>query len=563
MKKIKRIVQLSEKHPLTIFFLALIGVFSGLTGFAFIYLINKVTKLLINGELSAYDHGYILAFGVCILTFVLSRRILSKQVILLSQNVFWNIRKQMVALLSRSKYTETQDLREEIYASIHHDAVNLTNGSMVVINMITQIVLVLTCMVYMAVFCWQLFGFTILAMIGGISIYQWAIVKNNRHFEQSRKLEANFLKYFDALFHGLKEINVAPQKGIDLQQKHIHPIIQSAHQTDVKGYVGYLNSMIVGQLAFYVLIAFILLHLGFVFGIEKTVVINFVFILLYVLGPIENIMVTIPTLNKAAISINKMLNSMDRLREEDRQAQVEETRRPEKISKLELKKILYTYDNKEGFHLGPIDFVIKAPEIVFIYGGNGSGKSTLIKVLLQLYREDGGQIIWDGKIVSQQNRDFYRKHFAVVFSDFYLFDAFYGIETIDETLLAEYLQLFEVDHKVTIEDGKFSTIHLSTGQRKRLAIISALMENKPVLVLDEWAADQDPVFRKKFYTEILPIIKQKGISIVAITHDDAYYHCSDRIYRMDYGQITEVDAKVPDHKGRNHLLNLLPPGLSA
>ena len=128
MKKFKRIVKLSERHPLIIVLLAFVGVFSGLTGFAFIYLINKVTKLMIDGEIAAYNTYYIVAFSICILTFILSRRILSKQVIILSQNVFWNIRKQVVELLTQSKYTETQDLKEEIFAAIHHDAVNLTNG---------------------------------------------------------------------------------------------------------------------------------------------------------------------------------------------------------------------------------------------------------------------------------------------------------------------------------------------------------------------------------------------------------------------------------------------------
>ena len=563
MKKLSRVIRLSEKHPLSILFLALIGVCSGLTGFVFIYLINKVTKLLIDGGIEAYNTTYILAFAACILTFVLSRLFLSKQIIILSQNVFWNIRKEVVELLTKSKYTETQDLKEEIFASIHHDAVNLTNGSMVVINMITQIVLVITCMTYMAFFCLPLFGCTILSLIIGVSVYQFAVIKNNRHFEKSRGLEADFLKQFDAVFHGLKEINVEPRKGYDIQQRNVNRIVDDARETDIKGYVGYLNSMILGQLVFYVTIAFIVLHLGFAFSIETTVVINFVFILLYVLGPIENIMVTIPTLNKAAISVGRMLSIIDQLKEENRNLNLDALKRETQFSKLEMNDMVYTYNNAEGFNLGPVSFEINAPEIVFIYGGNGSGKSTFIKVLLQLYREDGGKIIWDGQVINDQNRDLYRKNFAVVFSDFYLFDEFYGIEEVDNELLVEYLELFEVDQKVSIENGQFSSVHLSTGQRKRLAIISALLEKKPVLVLDEWAADQDPEFRRKFYTKVLPILKEKGITVVAITHDDAYYDCSDRIYRMDYGGLVEVTPQNIGKKEIINRLNILPPGLSA
>ncbi|MEM8908879.1 MAG: ATP-binding cassette domain-containing protein, partial [Bacteroidota bacterium] len=200
---------------------------------------------------------------------------------------------------------------------------------------------------------------------------------------------------------------------------------------------------------------------------------------------------------------------------------------------------------QEGFALGPVNFQVNSAETIFIYGGNGSGKSTFIKTLLQLYVQDRGSIEWDGAIVDANNRDQYRNLFAVVFSDFHLFDELYGVDQVSQELVEEYLTLFEVDHKVSINNGQFSTTQLSTGQRKRLAIIAALLENKPLLVLDEWAADQDPEFRRKFYNVILPFIKSKGITTIAITHDDAYYACCDRIYRMDYGKIVEEQPYRP------------------
>ncbi|MEO0778406.1 MAG: peptide ABC transporter, partial [Bacteroidota bacterium] len=133
---------------------------------------------------------------------------------------------------------------------------------------------------------------------------------------------------------------------------------------------------------------------------------------------------------------------------------------------------------------------------------------------------------------------------APVFSDFYLFDEFYSVGEVNEAKLRDYLELFEIDEKVTIEGGKFSTTDLSTGQRKRLALIAVLLEDKPVLVLDEWAADQDPYFRKKFYTEILPRFKKEGWTIIAITHDDKYYDCCDRLLKMDYGRLYELTEKA-------------------
>jgi putative ATP-binding cassette transporter len=174
---------------------------------------------------------------------------------------------------------------------------------------------------------------------------------------------------------------------------------------------------------------------------------------------------------------------------------------------------------------------------VFIYGGNGSGKTTFVSMLLGLLLPTTGGVYYNNFLIDEQYSQSYSSLFGVVFSDFYLFDEFYGIEQLDSEKLAYYLRLFEIDGKVQIENGRFSTTHLSTGQRKRLALITALLEGKPLLVLDEWAADQDPYFRKKFYTQIIPELKEAGFTIIAITHDDKYYNCASLLYKMEDGKL--------------------------
>ena len=163
---------------------------------------------------------------------------------------------------------------------------------------------------------------------------------------------------------------------------------------------------------------------------------------------------------------------------------------------------------------------------------------------LGLWLPSAGEIRLNGVRVNHDNYPAYRAAFAVVYSNFYLFDELLGLETFSREKWDYYIRLFELEGKVTLEGNKFSTTELSTGQRKRLALIAALMEEKPVLVIDEWAADQDPYFRRKFYTEIIPLLKKEGIAIIAITHDDRYYNCADKLYRMDYGKL--VRESVPD-----------------
>ena len=176
--------------------------------------------------------------------------------------------------------------------------------------------------------------------------------------------------------------------------------------------------------------------------------------------------------------------------------------------------------------------------MVFIAGGNGSGKTTLFKLLTGLYKPTRGSILVNGKILSDLE---YRQLFSPIYSDFHLFEKLYGYQNkVDETKIEELIKLMGLEEKVNFTDFGFSSTSLSTGQRKRLALISALIEDKPILVLDEWAADQDPQFRKFFYHQILPDLKKKGTTIIAITHDDNYFDMADRLYKMAEGQLKKL-----------------------
>jgi len=192
----------------------------------------------------------------------------------------------------------------------------------------------------------------------------------------------------------------------------------------------------------------------------------------------------------------------------------------------------------EPFHLGPIDLNIAQGDIVFIVGENGSGKTTLIKLLLGLYPPQAGEILLNGNAVSDPERDDYRQLFTTVFADYYLFDDLVqgsAAQSLDSA--TKYLERLEIAHKVSVKDGVFSTTDLSTGQRKRLALVNAWLEERPVLVFDEWAADQDPAFRRIFYTELLPDLKRLGKTIIVISHDDRYFDIADQLVRLRAGQV--------------------------
>jgi putative ATP-binding cassette transporter len=210
---------------------------------------------------------------------------------------------------------------------------------------------------------------------------------------------------------------------------------------------------------------------------------------------------------------------------------------------IELSEVTHEYHREGqegGFLLGPINLTLQPGEIVFVVGGNGSGKTTLIKLLTGLYTPLGGQILLDERPVNAESREAYRQLFAVVFDDAMVFEGLWGVSREDRDARARrYLAELRLEHIVQISEGKFSTTELSRGQRKRLALLTAYLEDRSIYVFDEWAADQDPTFKKVFYEQLLPELKRRGKTVVAITHDDRYFAVADRLVKMEDGRIAE------------------------
>ena len=197
-----------------------------------------------------------------------------------------------------------------------------------------------------------------------------------------------------------------------------------------------------------------------------------------------------------------------------------------------------------------LSLALRPAEVVFVVGGNGSGKTTLAKLLVGLYEPEDGDVVLDGKVVSQAERESYRQLFSAVFSDFHIFDAALGLDADDgDARASELLEALALSHKVRIDSGVFSTTKLSTGQQKRLALLIACLEDRPICVFDEWAKDQDPSYKDVFYTEILPSLRARGKCVLVITHDDRYFHLADRCLKLEYGRLLGEDDATADAQG--------------
>jgi putative ATP-binding cassette transporter len=300
------------------------------------------------------------------------------------------------------------------------------------------------------------------------------------------------------------------------------------------------------QLLFLLLVGLIVFALPAVREISSATLTGYVLTVVYLLGPLAGLASSIPRFSVAAIALERVSVTGVSLAADT----VPSTRPvrptvPAAWQRLVLSDVTFRHPHEIGdrdFVLGPVNMTMRPGEIVFLVGGNGSGKSTLAKVLVGLYPPDKGEIRLDGRALDENGGLWYAEYFSMVFSNAYVFDSLLGLTqpTLDATA-RDYLGRLGLEKKVLVENGRLSTTNLSQGERKRLALLTAYLEDRPIYVLDEWAADQDPEFKLFYYTRLLPDLKSRGKAVLVISHDDRYFHLADRILKLEDGRLTEIE----------------------
>jgi putative ATP-binding cassette transporter len=262
-----------------------------------------------------------------------------------------------------------------------------------------------------------------------------------------------------------------------------------------------------------------------------------VIILLYIKSPFEQLAGAFAVADQARISLRRLAELADSFStpEPDILLSGMPNPRPCVLQCLELRALSWHYADQHRFSLGPLNLKLHPGQITFVTGDNGSGKTTLIKILLGLYEPQNGTVLLNGKPVERAQRDDYRQLFSTVFTDYYLFEEI--SQDVSPEQLMPLLEKLQLNHKVTFEDQRFTTTDLSTGQRKRLALLHAWLDDRPAIIFDEWAADQDPEFRQRFYQQFLPELKAKNKLVVVISHDDRYFSMADQLITLRNGQL--------------------------
>ncbi len=429
----------------------------------------------------------------------------------------------------------------KLLAALTQDVPNVVTAFLRVPLLFSNMAIVVGCLVYLGTLSIWMFAALLTFIICSVISHLIPQRKASHFFALARQQQGTCVRHFRALYQGAKELRLNSLRRQAFFRTVLQPTALSEKHYNLRGsniYV-WLNGW--SQVLYFVAISLILFVLPGVTQIDLHTLVGYALIMLYMAGPVQGIVNTIPVFTSANISLGKIEElgiplSPGKLVGFPAATVVV----PHSWKTIDASGITHTYFHERDsstFTLGPIDLTLRPGELVFLIGGNGSGKTTFAKLLSGLYAPATGEIRLDGNPVTDENRDSYRQLFSAIYADFYVFEEFLGIAPSRFDAAAnKYLVELQLDQKVQITEGKLSTTNLSYGQQKRLALLVAYLEDRPLYIFDEWAADQDPHFKNIFYHQILPDLKARGKTILVISHDDRYFHIADRLIKFESGK---------------------------
>ncbi len=466
----------------------------------------------------------------------------------LTSNAAYELRVQLSRQILAAPLRQLEKLGpSRLLATATQDIGSVIELVTVLPQMLTQLAMMIGCVAYLGWLSWKL----LLVMLGymalGLLTHQLPLLRAFRYFRLLREQWDAMYKAFHGLIAGTKELKLNRNRREAFLSEQLEPAADGLRINGLKG-----NGIAVavsnwGQIQFFIFIGLLLFVTPTLMTIEPQVLIGYTLAVLFMITPLTMTLNQIPALERAYLAaerIEELGFSLNAVKSESL-AQIPGTATT--CRRLDLVNVTHSYRQEGGgaeFQLGPINLTLYPGELIFLIGGNGSGKTTLVKLLMGLYEPESGEIRVDNKPVTMANRDDYRQQFSAVFFDFYLFERLFGMDANNlDTESQKYLDLLQLSHKMEIKNGNLSTIDLSQGQRKRVALLNAYLEDRPIYIFDEWAADQDPQFKRIFYHELVPELKNRQKTVIVISHDDRYYGLADRLIKLESGKI-EYDQPV-------------------
>ncbi|NPU92070.1 MAG: cyclic peptide export ABC transporter [Gammaproteobacteria bacterium] len=524
----------------------LVAIVTGLAcGLAAAALIAVINDGLTNFTQLNATHA--LKFTALTLVVVLTRIVADISLLELGQTAVNDMRLHLSGKLLDTPYRRLQTLgKHRLLAMLTDDTHTISQAVELMPILLVNAAIVLACLGYLGWLSLPLLGITAVLIAVGAASFQWPQQRALTYLNRARERKDQLFHQYRSLTDGSKELQLNQRRRQMFFERSLQSTSLAYKRDFVRGMSIYALALNWGNGFFYLLIGVALYLAPQLVQLDVALVTGYILTILYMITPLSELMNALPTIGRASVALNKIKVLEGQLETGD---SGEQNAALIEVARLTCHSVSHTYlrEQEDGrFTLGPFNLDLNPGELTFITGGNGSGKTTLALLLTGLYEPEGGEIVMNGVLSSTRQNHYYRQHFAAVFTDFCLFEHLLDSDSPAIMRKArEYLALLQLDHKVTIADGQLSTVDLSTGQRKRLALLAAYLDDRPCYLFDEWAADQDPVFKRFFYTKILPDLKQRNKLVIVITHDDAYYHLADRLLKVDQGKVIGLTPPLP------------------
>lgn len=523
-----------------ILFLLLFALPNTILSFGILFIINNV----ISGSKSYGESYLVWSFLIIIIFTYLLNIIFQKRLNQYSYNILYENEKSIFKRILKTRLITLEKYGTQRFYTAIEDLRIFSSLPEVITHTINSLLMLLLCLVYM--FSLSIYaGLTVLGLIIIIAVIYFVVMNTmNGRITILRKFNEHYYSYVDDVIKGFKNLKINSTLSQNLLSKNLFPNRDQAKELDYNINYIFLSINLVSQYGLYLIIGAILFVLPKFNLLPKEDIVSYVVILLFITGPISNLINMQNIYTRFSVA-NKRINNFLKDFSEEKEEDNNQNQTNVDFQSIHFKNISFQYDNTSGeqsFALDKVNFNAQKGEVIFIVGGNGSGKSTFINILTGLYDHREGEIsLNDEKLNSKKTL---QNLISPVFTDNYVFSHNYDNYQLENN--SQYQSLLEmVEMETVVGDTKEASArrNFSKGQSKRMSLIFALLEEKPILVLDEWAADQDPHFRKYFYETLIPKFKKEGKTIIAVTHDDAYFKQADRIIKFDYGQIVS-DVKI-------------------
>jgi putative pyoverdin transport system ATP-binding/permease protein len=519
--------------------IAIIGSAAGLCNSALLAIISEalgdqasVTTMVIASYLA-------LSVGVMVCN-VLPELLLSK----LSRKIAADLRLRLGRRILAAPLRRIESVGHgPILAALTQDVQTVVGTAAGLPSFVISTTIVLGCLAYMAWLSVRGMMIVLPSMAGLILIYLVSVRKMIPLWRGERDAQDELYRQQQHVLDGVKELKLNGHRRGEFFEHDFEPAVENVRSTGVRA--ADVVTLVGNFIHFFtwIVLGLALFGMSTLAPNDSSAARGYVMALMYMWGSFRGVIENVGRWSQAGIALDKLkqidTSLTDALTDDSAVAPTPRLVSDER-HEVRFSDVTYSFGDAHGhaFRVGPIDLELRPGEMVFVVGGNGSGKTTLAKLLTGLYTPESGQLLWNGVAVTDENREAYRNTFSAIFADFHLFENLRGVSTTGLTEYVEqYLRLFLLEKKLQIVDGRFSTTNLSTGQRKRLAMLVALLEDRPFYLFDEWAADQDPEFREIFYRKLLPELAARGKGVVVITHDDRFFHLAHRVIKLEYGRL--------------------------